>query len=307
MSHDFALKLWPITTLGVRVIVARSEVVPVDFASPRLFVPKARPAEPVASNDPERHAAADTVLQFAQAAGATVSDATSAPVAGETPMPDPLRGTVKAETPADVETTATTPASAPAPAAEQPAAPAPTPVAAPAVEDPPKPAPEATDPLKAAPATKGKAAVAQPAKRTGQVAVFVSRKEKKLYVRQGMVPLFDMPIEIEHPEQPLGTHVFTAMGFTDNGAAMRWNVMSLPPEQRVLVCKIKKKGQREQQTVVEAGPPATAAQALERVQIPQEAMDRIGEIFTPGSSLLISDQGTSGETGVGTDFIVLTH
>src|SRR6202035_1562375 len=74
MSHDFALKLWPVTSLGVRVIVARSEVVPVDFASPRLFVPKARPAEPVASNDPERHAAADTVIQFAQAAGATASD-----------------------------------------------------------------------------------------------------------------------------------------------------------------------------------------------------------------------------------------
>ena len=40
-------------------------------------------------------------------------------------------------------------------------------------------------------------------------------------MRQGFVPLFDMPITIEHPDQPLGTHVFTAMGLTDDGAGMR--------------------------------------------------------------------------------------
>ena len=31
LSHDFAQKLWPVTKLGVRVIVARHEVVPVEF------------------------------------------------------------------------------------------------------------------------------------------------------------------------------------------------------------------------------------------------------------------------------------
>ena len=48
-------------------------------------------------------------------------------------------------------------------------------------------------------------------KRSGQVAVFVSRKEKKIFVRQGFVPLFDMPIEIVNPDRPLGTHLFTAL------------------------------------------------------------------------------------------------
>src|SRR5207244_11398823 len=46
MSHDFAKKLWPITKLGVRVVVSREELAPADFAHPNLFVPKPKPAEP---------------------------------------------------------------------------------------------------------------------------------------------------------------------------------------------------------------------------------------------------------------------
>jgi hypothetical protein len=53
--------------------------------------------------------------------------------------------------------------------------------------------------------------------------------------------------------------------------------------------------------------PQTATQALDRIQIPQEAIDRIGEILSPGASLVISDQGLGPETGEGTDFIVLTR
>jgi L,D-transpeptidase catalytic domain len=44
MSRDFAQKLWRVTKLGVRVIVARHELAPVDFAHPNLFNPK--PPEP---------------------------------------------------------------------------------------------------------------------------------------------------------------------------------------------------------------------------------------------------------------------
>jgi hypothetical protein len=51
MSHDFAAKLWPITQLGVRVIVSRHTVEPVEFKHAKLFVPKPKPSEPpVASN-----------------------------------------------------------------------------------------------------------------------------------------------------------------------------------------------------------------------------------------------------------------
>jgi hypothetical protein len=67
------------------------------------------------------------------------------------------------------------------------------------------------------------------------------------------------------------------------------------------------KGKGRKVVEVVAGPAATATQALERVNIPQEAIDRISELMSPGSSLIISDKGISGETGKGTDFIVLTR
>jgi hypothetical protein len=54
-------------------------------------------------------------------------------------------------------------------------------------------------------------------------------------------------------------------------------------------------------------PSMTATEALDRIQLPQEAVDRISEILIPGSSLVVSDTGISGETGKGTDFIVLTR
>src|SRR5262249_59591974 len=51
MSHDFAQKLWPVTNLGVRVIVAHNELAPVDFAHPKLFVPKPKPPTPAIAMD----------------------------------------------------------------------------------------------------------------------------------------------------------------------------------------------------------------------------------------------------------------
>ena len=119
----------------------------------------------------------------------------------------------------------------------------------------------------------------------GPVSVFISRKEGRLYVRKGFEPVFDMAVEIERPNEPLGTHVFTAMGQKDD-ATMRWTVVSMSQA---------------------AKSPVSAADALDRIGIPQEARDEISGLLTPGASLIISDQGLGAETGKGTDFIVLTR
>jgi hypothetical protein len=50
---------------------------------------------------------------------------------------------------------------------------------------------------------------------------------------------------------------------------------------------------------------AAAKAALERIGIPQQALDRINELVTPGSSLIVSDEEMSRETRKGTDFVVL--
>ena len=106
-------------------------------------------------------------------------------------------------------------------------------------------------------------------------------------MRKGFEPLFDVPVAIEHADQPLGTHVFTAMAQNDDPETMRWTVISMAAS--------------------EAGSPASAAGALDRVAIPQDARDQISELLSPGASLIISDQGLGPDTGKGTDFIVLTR
>ena len=50
--------------------------------------------------------------------------------------------------------------------------------------------------------------------------------------------------------------------------------------------------------------PDSAKAALDRIVIPQDALDRIGSI-TPRSSLIVTDEALSSETGKGTEFVVL--
>jgi hypothetical protein len=54
-------------------------------------------------------------------------------------------------------------------------------------------------------------------------------------------------------------------------------------------------------------PPQTPAEALARIEIPQDIVARISELMVPGSSLIISDHGLGDETGEGTDFVVVTR
>jgi hypothetical protein len=299
MTHDFAARLWVVARLGVRVIVARNDVVPADFAHPHLFEPKAKPSEPpVAPDDPDKDVETGSPINLAR-----VADASPDPTTARTM--DTLRGSLEVQGSAAAPATmAAVPEPAPVTAGE-PAAPKV------AVVDPPKPASDVADPLKTVPVpVPPKSRIVEPAKHTGTVAVFISRKERKLYVRQGFAPLFDVPVEIEQADQPFGTHVFTALGFADNGTRMRWNVMSIAaePPRQLIAAKIGPKREGPPRPTEVPRPQAqTADQVLDRIQIPQEALDRIGEILSPGASLVISDQGLGPETGQGTDFIVLTR
>jgi hypothetical protein len=150
----------------------------------------------------------------------------------------------------------------------------------------------------------------EPVKTSGQVAVFISKREKKIFVRQGFQPLFDMPIEISNPEQPLGTHVFTAMEIKDGGGRMRWNAISMPAEHLARPIDVrggKKSRNVEPMAAHDGKAPSTAAEALNRINLPPEAVERISELLTPGSSLIVSDHGLGRETGRYTEFIVLTQ
>jgi hypothetical protein len=93
---------------------------------------------------------------------------------------------------------------------------------------------------------------------------------------------------------------------------MRWNVLSIQsaePQRRTVLRETRRSGRRvsELGQVADARPASSAAEALDRINLPQEAIDRISEILGPGSSLVISDNGLGGETGRSTEFIVLTR
>jgi len=120
-------------------------------------------------------------------------------------------------------------------------------------------------------------------------------------VRQGFTPLFDVLVKIQNPEQPLGTHVFTAMDHQNAGASIRWTVVSLPEEF----------SRTEKREAVATPPSVTlpdkANDALDRIEIPREAIEQISQLLTTSASLIISDYGISDETGTDTDFIVVMH
>ena len=153
-----------------------------------------------------------------------------------------------------------------------------------------------------------------PPKRTGQIAVFISGKDSKLYVRQNFAPLFDVPVTIAASDRPLGTHVFTAQVDKQDSNALHWSVVTVPMHSRAVrgenkrerVASRKHKGAPP--PLVEAKPQIVAdspAEALDRITVPPEAMARIAEALTTGGSIIVADQSIKqGETGEYTDFIL---
>lgn len=148
-------------------------------------------------------------------------------------------------------------------------------------------------------------------KRTGQIAVFISRKDSKLYVRQNFAPLFEVPVTIAASDRPLGTHVFTAQADKADSNLLHWSVVTLPSRNAARIDVQDRNSHRRKVAAaapVEAKPqPATnsPAEALDRISIPADAMARITEALGTGGSIIVSDLGVNqGETGEGTDFIL---
>lgn len=147
------------------------------------------------------------------------------------------------------------------------------------------------------------------------VSVFISRKMQRIYVRQANLPVMEGPIKIRDADKKIGSFVYTALDFKDESATdMRWNVVSMyksladipahaapdvKPNDKPPATPVKRKGE----TVPADVEGATAA--LDRVSIPAEVREKVAELMVPGSSLIISDEAPSLETGKDTDFIVV--
>src|SRR5664280_2011538 len=149
---------------------------------------------------------------------------------------------------------------------------------------------DAKSKLDAAAAAKDAAKAASEAKLALEPAsIFISRATQKLYVRRDthkQVPdggeVFDatieVPVTIRNPDKPIGTHVLTAMARTDAG--LRWTVVTIDNGDE-------------------------AKNALDRITIPQDVLDRIAETALPRSSIVVSDEPLSSETNYRTEFVAV--
>ncbi|MFY9656758.1 MAG: L,D-transpeptidase family protein [Methylocystis sp.] len=144
--------------------------------------------------------------------------------------------------------------------------------------------------------------------RLAPISVLISKRDHKVYVRQGLAPLFEAPATIRDPERPLGTHLFIATGAEKNGSALHWTVLDIPdaggsdPQQSG---RKRRWAQPEEPTVASHLSQSSAAEALERVEIAQDVRDRIAERLWTGGSIIVSDRPVSNETSaVGTDLTV---
>ena len=273
MPHSFAVRLWHLPTMGMRVVITRPELRPTAIADPHLFVHKDRPM-PVAP------------LTAKVATAQTIATKTDAGQPGAAPAGAAAPG--QAEMPANA-TPAPTDSEATGSAAVANGMTAPI-----SLDDVPLP------PAKPQQLVRSENA---------PIAIFISRKLGKIFVRQDFEPLLEAPVKIENPDQALGTHVFTALNYLPDHATLQWNVVSLPgePKKPHWTYVTTSDGWRKRVRVKAnpLGAAQTPQEALARITIPQNVIDQISQLIVPGSSLIISDQGLGEETGKGTDFIVV--
>lgn len=154
-------------------------------------------------------------------------------------------------------------------------------------------------------------AMQQAERATHPLSVFISRKEKRLFVRQGWMPMYEAPVTIHDADAPLGTHVFTAMGPAEDERSLRWSVVSVPEPQASEErnpTKVRVSPRQKQSDPSPASRVAATAQvALSRIEMSEETQRFLAERTWTGASLIVSDHGVSNETGKYTDFIVLTR
>lgn len=140
------------------------------------------------------------------------------------------------------------------------------------------------------------------------VSVFVSRATRRIYVRKAFHPVMEAPILIRDADKPIGTFVFTAGEPAEGQRDLRWNVVSLyknPTNIEPFTPPAKSAKQTAAPAALLSTDPRAAEAALARLDVPQDVAALISQIVLPGSSLIISDEPPSVETGKDTDFIVL--
>jgi len=287
MPYGFAADLFGRTKLGMRVIIAPHDVEPVDISHPALFQPKpdagahaallATEAADAAKKADAARLAAVTAQREASAATAQIRKLNILKARADAQLAATDRAIDSAKSDEAKQKAEDAKQKAVARVAELQAQLEAANATAQPKLDAVGPARDAVAAAESARSAAAKAA-RDAARALDPVSVFISRKTQRLYVRRGFEPVVDVPVTIQNPEQPIGTHVFTAMAKTETG--LRWSVVTINPG-------------------------ADAKSALDRITVPQDVLDRIGPTASVRSSIVISDEALSPETGKGTEFVAV--
>jgi uncharacterized protein (TIGR02246 family) len=302
MPYDFAQKLFDKTRIGMRVIISPNDAAPVEFSHPALFVPNAQAvaAAPARAEALAREAAeaAKTADEAKKAVATAAREAASLTASlrklellkpradAELAFADKALAAAKTEqTKARAEELKQKAAANAAQVATQ------LDRAKAAAKSKLDAAAAARDAAKAAETKKDAAAKAASEAKLEPVSVYISRATRKLYVRRNTHKpwpdggeVFDatieVPIKIRNPDKPIGTHVFTAMARND--ARLRWTAVTIDNGD-------------------------DAKDALDRITIPQDVLDRIAPTALPRSSIIVSDEPLSRETNYRTEFVAVLN
>lgn len=317
MPFDFAERLFGETMMGMRVIVAPTDVAPVEIVHPLLFQPKPGAVALAASRAAEAQEAAK------KAANVKLAMATASREVTLAAAPVRAAENLKLKAEAQLAAAETAVGAAKSPEEKEQAEAARLQASARLAElqtqweatkadlqQKREAALSAREAAAAAETARLQAAEAarQIARESQPVSVLISRKTQRLYVRQAFAPVFESPVTIADPDRPIGTHVFTAAERTSDDAKFRWNVVSLLGSKQAPSAAAQPHDRTRASASRDTGPVPTdvsgAKAALDRIVIPPDALDRIAAI-APRSSLIVTDEPMSAETGKGTEFVVL--
>jgi len=304
MPYDFAERLFDSTRIGMRVIISPSDAEPVEFSDPALFVPNAEALAAAPTRAQTLAREADEATKAAAAAKTAVAtakrEAAAAPgavrkleylksradaelayaekvlAAAETDEAKGKAEDVKQKADAKVEELRTQLEAAKADAKKRQEAVAATQAAAKTTE---------AKRIEAVKAAKDAKLALEP------VSVFISRATQKLYVRRAthnrlpdggemFETTLEVPVTIRNPGKPIGTHIFTAVARSEGG--LRWTAVTIDNGDN-------------------------AEDALDRITVPQEVLDRIAPTALPRSSIIISDEPLNRETNYRTEFVVVLN
>jgi lipoprotein-anchoring transpeptidase ErfK/SrfK len=133
------------------------------------------------------------------------------------------------------------------------------------------------------------------------LSVLISRKDRRIYARQGLAPIFDAPLTLRDPEKPIGSHLLIATAANADGSGLRWTAVSIRAGDDLEA----RKNARPEDVALPAALPPGPSDALQRIELTPDIRDRIAERLWVGASIIVSDQPQSGETGnIGTDVTI---